>query len=33
MPNTVTVAKLAGLGELLLWLSVATAAVSIPYVA
>lgn len=31
-PNTPTVAKLAGLAELLLWLSVATAAVSIPYV-
>jgi hypothetical protein len=32
MPNTPMVAKLAGLAELLLWLSVATAAVSIPYV-
>jgi hypothetical protein len=32
MPNAPTVAKLAGLAELLLWLSVATAAVSIPYV-
>jgi hypothetical protein len=33
MPNMPTVAKLAGLAELLLWLLVASAAVSIPYVA
>ncbi len=33
LPNTPTVAKVVGLAELLLWLSVATAAVSIPYVA
>ena len=33
MPNIPAVAKLAGLAELLLWLSVASAAVSIPYVA
>jgi hypothetical protein len=32
LPNTPTVAKVVGLAELLLWLSVATAAVSIPYV-
>ncbi len=32
MPHIPTVAKLAGWAELLLWLSVATAAVSIPYV-
>ncbi|PYU25564.1 MAG: hypothetical protein DMG30_04620 [Acidobacteria bacterium] len=33
MPAMPAVAKLAGLAELLLWLSVATAAVSIPYLA
>jgi len=32
-PNAPTIAKLTALAELLLWLSVATAAVSIPYVA